>query len=597
MKMLSPTSTCRLTLLGAASLLALALTGTPAPAGAQTPASTRWVDTWTSPLVSPANDNLAQLNTPPATFTNQTIRLITHTSVGGETVRVRISNVFGTQNLNVGAARIALRATAANTLPGTDRQLLFGGQPTVSIPPGALIVSDPVALSVPTLGDLAISLYFPDAATPVTTLQPFSHQSSYIATIPGDSTAAATFPANTSKTAWFFLTAVEVLAPSTVSTFVAFGDSITEGLNSTDNTNRRWTDRLAVRLFGQNTPWGIANEGISGNKVLVDQAGPSGLARFDREFIAHPGVTHGAVLLGINDINGNANGPDLIAGHRQFIARAHDKGLKIIGCTLTPSGEGAGTATETARQQLNAFIRGAAEYDALIDFDLATRDPNNPRFFLPAYDSGDALHPNDTGYQAMADAVDLTILNGFVTLNSVVSRKTHGASGSIDLPLPQGFGATPAIESRGGGAGGTYQLVFSFAAPVTAVFGAAVAEGVGTVSSYGADPNDASKVIVNLSGVTSGQYVTVGLTNVSDGVNTSSVRATFGVLVGDTNGDGAVNAGDIAQVKARSGQSVDGTNSRSDLNGDGVINAADIAFAKSQSGTALPPAPPVGSTP
>ncbi len=165
------------------------------------------------------------------------------------------------------------------------------------------------------------------------------------------------------------------------------------------------------------------------------------------------------------------------------------------------------------------------------------------------------------------------------------------------MPLPQGLFSTPAIESRGGGAGGTYQLVFSFAAPVTAMVGAAVAEGAGTVSSYGADPNDPTKVIVNLSGVASGQYVTVGLTNVSDGVNTSSVRATFGVLVGDTNGDGAVNAGDIAQVKARSGQSVDATNSRSDLNGDGIINAADIAFAKSQSGTALPPAPPVGSTP
>ena len=163
---LSPSPVRRLTLLGAASLLALATTtGAPTPARAQTPAPDIGSATWTSPLVSPTNDTLAQLNTPPATFTNQTIRLIARISVGGESVRVRISNVFGTQNLNVGAARIALRATGANTVPGTDRQLLFSGQPTVSIPPGALILSDPVSLSAPTLGDLAISIYFPDAVT------------------------------------------------------------------------------------------------------------------------------------------------------------------------------------------------------------------------------------------------------------------------------------------------------------------------------------------------------------------------------------------------------------------------------------------------
>jgi hypothetical protein len=193
--------------------------------------------------------------------------------------------------------------------------------------------------------------------------------------------------------------------------------------------------------------------------------------------------------------------------------------------------------------------------------------------------------------------VDLTLFNGFVTLTSVVSRKTHGSAGLFDLPLPQGIGSTPAIESRSGGANGTYTLIFSFAAPVTSILGISVAEGVGTVDSAFINANDASQVIVNLTGVADGQYLTVGLTNVSDGLNTSSVRATFGLLIGDSGANASVNAADIAQVKSQSGATTNSSNYRLDFNADGVINAADIAQVKSKSGNGLPPAPTTGTTP
>jgi lysophospholipase L1-like esterase len=376
-----------------------------------------WVATWGASPVAPLPANTTNTG-----FTNQTVRLIVHTSLGGNEVRVRLSNAFGTESLVIGAAHLGLRSMNAVTVSGTDRPLTFNGSSSVTIPPGALVVSDGVKLDVPPLSDLAISLYLP-GPTGQATWHATALSTNYVSR-PGDFTAAADFPVDHTVTSWFYLTDVEVKSSRDTFALVTFGDSITDGTRSTPDTNHRWPNLLAERLTQHHVKLSVVDEGIAGNRVLHDFVGPNALARFDRDVLTQPGVAYVTVLLGINDIGdigrvltqpGLAPQPvsadEIIAGHLQMIARAHQQGLKILGCTLTPF-EGAAYFSpegETKREAVNKFIRMGGAYDGVIDFDAVVRDPGHTARFLAMYDSGDHLHPNDAGYKAMADAIDLSL--------------------------------------------------------------------------------------------------------------------------------------------------------------------------------------------
>jgi lysophospholipase L1-like esterase len=355
---------------------------------------------------------------PPPQFNSQTLRQIVHTSIGGDRIRVIFSNAFGTAPLAVGAASVALREKEAAIVPGSSRMLTFAESPSTTIPPGAVIYSDPVTLKVPPQADLAIDLYLPGdtSATPSPmAVHLGALQTSYVSPM-GNHAGVADLPVMTTVQTWFFVARVEVMSRERTSTIVAFGDSITDGTRSTINTNKRWPDYLARRLMARrhDERWSVLNAGIAGNRVLSDGAGVNALARLDRDVLLQTGVTHVIVLEGINDIGFARNNPvpsvaELIAGHRQIIARAHARGLRIYGGTLTPF-EGAAYWTpegEAKRQALNEWIRSGRAYDGVIDFDAAVRDPQQPTKFVPMYQSGDHLHPSDAGYEAMANAIDL----------------------------------------------------------------------------------------------------------------------------------------------------------------------------------------------
>jgi lysophospholipase L1-like esterase len=352
-------------------------------------------------------------------FNNQTLRLIVHPTLGGERLRVVLSNNFGTAPLVIGAANVSLRDKDAAIVAKSSRILKFSGSASATIPAGAIIISDPVDLTMPAAADLAVDLYVPGdtaASGSPLTMHTGATQTSYISGS-GNFAGAETLPVATTTPSWFILARVEVVAPAATGAIVTLGDSITDGLRSTLNANKRWPDLLAKRLAQATGPkLAVLNAGISGNRVLLDNAGPNALARFDRDVLSQTGVTHVIVLEGINDIARGGSNPlpsatDLINGHRQLIMRAHARGLKIFGGTLTPfEGTGSWTAeTEAKRAALNEWIRTSKEYDGVIDFDAAVRDPNRPTKFLAQYQSGDNLHPSDAGYQAMANAIDLSL--------------------------------------------------------------------------------------------------------------------------------------------------------------------------------------------
>jgi lysophospholipase L1-like esterase len=349
--------------------------------------------------------------------------MILRTSIGGRRARVRFSNAFGSTPVTVGAAHLARRATEASIDPASDRALTFAGRQSFTMMPGVVVVSDPVDIDVPALGDLAISLYLPDdtgnPTTHATGLRP-----TYVST-EGDFTGRAELPLAGTTQQYYWLASIEVVAPAESSAIVAFGDSITDGARSTPDTNNSWPALLASRLRANKATAniGVVNEGIGGNRLLTDAtglAGVSALARFDRDVLSHPGVKWLMILEGINDIGtlGAATPPAtpvtseaLIWALQQMIDRAHAHGIKVVGCTLTPY-EGAGYARENGeiiRDAVNRWIRSSGAFDAVVDFEAATRDPSNPKRFRSEFDPGDHLHPNDAGYKAMADAIDLTI--------------------------------------------------------------------------------------------------------------------------------------------------------------------------------------------
>jgi lysophospholipase L1-like esterase len=376
-----------------------------------------WVGTWSTTPVQVEGVSLA----------NQTLRMIAHVSVGGSRVRARFSNAYGARKLHLGAAHIGLRGSDVGILEGTDRRLTFGGCESVSIPAGAIMVSDPVDLDFPPLSDLAVSLYLPGdvPASFQVTGHGNAHQTNYIST-PGDFTAVSDMPVQELTAAFLFVSGIDVEAPSGTGGIVTVGDSLTDCNLSRLDANHRWPDQLARRLTarGDGRQLGVMNQGLGGNRILHDGRGDSGVRRFDRDVLSQPGVTHAIILLGINDIRNRNQLPeefvsaeDMIGGLQQMIVRAHARGLRIYGGTLltfdhetfnpgfyTPEGE-------AKRQAVNAWIRQSGAFDAVIDFEAALRDPAQPTRMLPEFDCGDHLHPSDKGYLRMGDCIDLALFD------------------------------------------------------------------------------------------------------------------------------------------------------------------------------------------
>lgn len=382
-------------------------------AGERMPAEMRWIGAWTNGLVTVDQ----------CKFNNQTIRLIARVSLPAKRLRLRLSNAFGLQKLAIGAVHLGLRdGKSERILAGSDRRVRFGGENGVVIPVGALMVSDPVDLDVPALADLAVSIHIPGEVPesfPITG-HGNCHQTNYISP-PGDFTASLAMPVEATTENWYFLSAIEVLAPAETGGIVCFGDSLTEGNLSSLDSNIRWPDQLARRLAARRgRAFGVMNQGIGGNRILHEMRGESALRRFDRDALAQPGATHVIVFIGTNDLRNQRGNPaevvtaeQMIAGLKQFALRARAKGLVIYGATLLPYENetyhpGAWTPQgEEKRQAINEWIRTGNAFDAVIDFERALRDPAHPSSMLPAYDCGDHLHPSDHGYRQMGDAIDL----------------------------------------------------------------------------------------------------------------------------------------------------------------------------------------------
>lgn len=396
----------------AASALTLAL-----PVMAQQP-SADWSASWASAqMLSEGEDVLA------GPTDDVTLRQIVRLSAGGEQLRIRVSNRFGREPLRIAGARAALAAAPGQSMiePGSDRPATFAGEVAVSVPPGAEYVSDPIDLAVTAGDDLAISLHvadMPDAQTG----HPGARATAFV--VPGDRLSAMALDDARTITRWYMIAAVDVRteAPAVVA---LLGDSITDGYGVPPDTNQRWSDRLAERL--RSTPGlenaAVLNLGIGGNRMLLDGLGPNAAARFDRDVLAQTGVTHVVVLEGVNDLGHlTRNAPasaeahaamvrDLTQSYAQIVARARDRGVVAIGATIMPFVSSGyyhpGPETEADRQAVNAWIRTPGNFDAVIDFDAATRDPDHPDRLRSDVDNGDGLHPSMAGYRAMADAVPL----------------------------------------------------------------------------------------------------------------------------------------------------------------------------------------------
>jgi lysophospholipase L1-like esterase len=391
--------------------------------------SERWVGAWAAaPRLTFSEVAGADDAQPP--LTDRTLRQVVRPTIGGAQVRVRLTNAHAEGPVTVSAAHIAILDAEASIVPESDRVLTFGGQASLTLPPDAVIVSDPVALAVSPLEELVISLYLPGTVN----VSPEGLQTTYISPA-GDFTGEAAMPVDTTARSLVLLTGVDVAVAAPTGAVVAPGASNTEGVGSTPGANRVWTDVLAERLLADpdQPPLAVLNVGISGNRLLHDgfgafrfATGISLLARFDRDVLAQPGVTHVILMQGLGDIgapvgaarNGidasseEVSADDIIAGQRILIERAHEHGLVVIGGTLTPWGGSQFDTpeTEAKRQAVNDWIRTGGAFDAVVDFDAAVRDPAEPARLRPEYDSGDHGHLNDAGNRAMGEAIDLALL-------------------------------------------------------------------------------------------------------------------------------------------------------------------------------------------
>lgn len=393
-------------LLAAWLLAAVTATELPAPT---------WVGTWaTSPFPEPAAKEQLPL-------AGATLRQVVHVSLGGNRVRLRLSNAFGTTPLVVAGVHLALAGPAGAIQPDTDRPLRFNGQMSVTIPPGAVMLSDPLDFELAPLADLTVSLHFQKVPA-MLTAHPGSRTTSYLQA--GDALATPALPDARKMVSWYFINGLDVLAATPAAAVVALGDSITDGRGSTTDQNNRWTDALARRLqAGTGTARiGVLNQGIGGNRLLRDGLGPNMLARFDRDVLVQTHARWVIVQAGINDIGTRvgarkqgeafASPADIIGAFAQLIDRAHAQGLRIIGTTITPyaGADFYWTADgEADRQTVNQWIRTGGHFDAVVDFDAALRDPHDPVRLAAAFDSGDHLHPSPAGFVEMARVVDLNL--------------------------------------------------------------------------------------------------------------------------------------------------------------------------------------------
>ena len=375
-----------------------------------------WVGTWTA-APAPAEGGA---------FANQTLRMNPRVSIGGSRIRVRLSNAYGLRPLTIGAAHFGLRAEGPAIIADTNRALTFGGASSASVAAGAVLLSDPVELNLPALADVAVSIYLP-AEVPASfgITGRYARQTNYISP-PGDFSTETAMPVGRLSDDWYFLCGVDVLASPETGSVVALGDLLTDANISTHDAYCRWPDQLARRLVARagGRPMAVMNQGLGGNRILHDIRGDSGLRRFDRDVLAQPGVTHVIVMLGTNDLRNRWAKPEeevtadqMIAGLKQMALRAHTRGIKIFGATLTPFENetflvGAWTpAREAVRLAVNAWIRESGAFDAVVDFDAGLRDPEHPARMLPIYDCGDHLHPGDLGYNRMGDVVDLSLFD------------------------------------------------------------------------------------------------------------------------------------------------------------------------------------------
>jgi lysophospholipase L1-like esterase len=399
------------TLIAMTALISL-ISGSTNPAAAESDSSARRpISVW-SPSMTIGGPN----------FTDQTLRMVVHPSVAGDALRLHLSNLRGTTPLAVGSVSLALQAGQATAVEGSQRQVTFSHAKTLTIPAGREVVSDPVPLPVRAEQNLLVSLYLPQA-TSSATWHSDAFDVSYLSK-PGDH-AADTGDGNyvAATTSWYYLSGLDVVSPAARGTVVAFGDSITDGYNTPASVYHRWPDDLARRLAGPH-PTAVVDAGLGGNRVLTDVPniwqGVSALKRFAHDALAQPGVRTVILMEGINDIGNNA-GPDggpltaqqLIDGYRALIGQAHAAGVRILGGTMLPD-KGAGYHSEPAeaiRQAANAWIRTSGQFDGVVDFDRALQDPSDPAALRAGFDSGDHLHPNEAGMQAMADAVDLRLLD------------------------------------------------------------------------------------------------------------------------------------------------------------------------------------------
>lgn len=373
-----------------------------------------WVGTWaTSPFLADGGFNVRP-------FSGVTLREIVHISAGGAQVRVRFTNAFGTDPLAINDAHVALSAGGSAIQAGSDHAITFGGANSVRVPAGAEIFSDPVALTVARLSDVAVSFNLPSQVMRAETFHGFADQDNYLAD--GDQAGAQDLTQPTTISSWYFLDGIDVAATPGARAVVTLGDSITDGALSTHNANRRWPDVLAARLNQDPklSHVSVLNEGIGGNRVLNDVTGPSALARLDRDVLAQSGARYVMVLESINDIgrlnhlqspNDAVTAQQLELGLKQIADAAHEHGMKAIGATLTPYGGASyhSDVGEQVREAVNDWIRTSGTFDGVADFDKITQDPQNPLRFNPLYDSGDHLHPNDAGYKAMGEGIDLAL--------------------------------------------------------------------------------------------------------------------------------------------------------------------------------------------